>query len=831
MNRSVLFSLTVVTVVVVGITVIGLVPSVFHDGDIDQGAKNEVVGPSKRAEIPVLGQLPDFALIDQNGENFGTKELTGKVWVANFIFTRCTSTCPLQTNELTRIQRKLKKGPDWDDIRLVSISVDPEHDTPEVLDLYAQRAKADSTNWRFLTGGRGAIWQLCKQGFKLPVNQDSRNVGMPIFHSPRFVLIDGQGRVRGYYDALKEQGHQDLLRDISLILDNPQVQRIGVPGEIFDPPWLKERQELQQLSTGKFHVFHNFQFTDQILASEITFENQIVDDAGKYHKPVHYDHGNGLLVADVDGDKLLDIYFITQIGPNELWKNLGDGRFKKISDASPIELANKVSVSGVFADFDNDGDADLYVTTVRGGNFLFENDGVGKFTDTTDDSGLGYIGHSSAALAFDYNRDGLLDIFLCNVGLYTTDERGLGGYLVGVLDGFSGHLKPEERNEPSILFQNLGNNRFVDVTEKVGLIDNSWTGDASPIDVNEDGWPDLYLLNMQGNDEYYENVEGTHFIKKSRELFPRTPWGSMGIKAFDFDNDGDMDIYITDMHSDMSEDVGPEREKLKSRMRWPDSMINTSGTSIFGNAFYRNDGDGKFTEISDQIGAENYWPWGLSVGDLNAYGFDDAFVASSMNYPFRYGINSVLLNDRTNKFLDSEFILGVEPRRGGRTAKPWFELDGTEADNKHPVAEKYNITEKRVVWGALGTRSSAIFDLDNDGDLDIVTNEFNDVPMVLISNLTEKKSVQYIQVRLKGTKSNRDGLGAKVTVHVGDEVYTKIFDGKSGYLSQGLLPLYFGLDEAMVVDDIEVTWPSGLKQTMPGPIKSGATILITEQEE
>ena len=108
------------------------------------------------------------------------------------------------------------------------------------------------------------------------------------------------------------------------------------------------------------------------------------------------------------------------------------------------------------------------------------------------------------------------------------------------------------------------------------------------------------------------------------------------------------------------------------------------GNHALGNSFFHNEGDGNFREISDQINAENYWPWGLSVGDLNADGYEDAFLASSMNYPWRYGVNSVLLNNRGEQFLDSEFILGVEPRRDGRTSTLWFELDCDGEDQSHP---------------------------------------------------------------------------------------------------------------------------------------------------
>ena len=133
------------------------------------------------------------------------------------------------------------------------------------------------------------------------------------------------------------------------------------------------------------------------------------------------------------------------------------------------------------------------------------------------------------------------------------------------------------------------------------------------------------------------------------------------------------------------------------------------------------------------------------------------------------------------------------------------------------------------VWGARGTRSAAIFDVDGDGDLDIVTNDFNAEPMVLISNLTEKTRVHYLQVKLTGTKSNRDGLGAVVKVTAGGSTYTKVMDGNSGYLSHGLYPLYFGLGNAETVDRIEIVWPSGTKQTVQPPIKVNSTIEVREQ--
>ena len=414
-------------------------------------------------------------------------------------------------------------------------------------------------------------------------------------------------------------------------------------------------------------------------------------------------------------------------------------------------------------------------------------------------------------------------------------EEGHFRFYSGHDDGFHGHLMPW-RAERSILYRNNGDETFSDVSEEVNLIENGWNGDALPIDANNDGWIDLYVTDMQGHDEYWENQSGERFVKKTFSAFGKTPWGAMGIHAFDWDQDGLLDIYITDMHSDMSYDVPPtlEEEKKKSDIQFPEAYLRSGNRSIFGNAFYANNGDGTFSEISDQNGAENYWPWGLSVGDLNADGYEDAFVVSSMNFGFRYHPNTLLINDGGKMLRDAEFILGVEPRDGRRTAIPWFELDTSGSDQQHAIAQ--NIlkdrpdTKKISVWGALGGRSSAIFDIDNDGDLDIITNDFHSEPTVLVSDLSDKQpNLTYLKVKLEGTTTNREAFGSMVRIKTGDKTWTQVYNGKSGYLSQSSIPLYFGLNGTNSVDSISVEWPSGKVQQVEGPIQANQLITIREE--
>jgi hypothetical protein len=599
-----------------------------------------------------------------------------------------------------------------------------------------------------------------------------------------------------------------------------------------------KRKQIQAAQTWK--TFHDFTFTDRWEASGIRFEHRPVDDGARDYKAVHYDHGNGLAAADVDGDGRLDLYFVNQLGASQLWRNLGRGKFEDMTATAGVALADKIGVAASFADIDNDGLPDLFVTTVRMGNVLFKNLGGGKFKDITAESGIAVkrAAHSSGAVFFDFNQDGLLDLFVANVGVYTRNEKGRGGFYLGRSDAFQGWQFPA-RSEQSILYQNLGGGKFEDVSRKTGLEHSGWSGDATFCDLNQDGYPDLYVPSMSGDDKYYENDRGQRFVEKTAAYFPKTPWGAMGVKFFDYNLDGLMDLYVTDMHSDMTsgqikagdKDFSPVFEKQKSdvwcSVEWSPAALQGASNNVLGNAFHENQGRGKFVEVSAKVGAETYWPWGVSVADLNADGYEDIFVTAGMGYPLRYAINSVLLNEGGQWFVDSEFVLGVEPRMGNRIEKEFFTLDCSGDDKRHQLCRgKTGIVS---VIGTTSSRSSVAFDLDDDGDLDLVTNEWNDRPQVLISNLSEKKAIHQLKLKLIGTVSNRDGLGATVKVHCGPRTYTRYHDGKSGYLAQSSMPLYFGLDAAAKVDRIEVLWASGKKQVLTEKIPVDALLTITEE--
>ena len=563
-------------------------------------------------------------------------------------------------------------------------------------------------------------------------------------------------------------------------------------------------------------------FEDEAAKAGITFRTTfLASEQGEHFRINLYDHGSGIAVGDYDADGLDDIYFCNQLGSNVLYHNDGGGRFTDVTKAGGgIALSDRISVGAVFADYDGDGSQDLYVFTTRAGNALFRGRGDGSFEDVTEKAGLTLVAHTSSATFFDADGDGALDLLVTNTAKWTLNaiDPETKAY-VGPDD--LPHTFSSSPIEANVFYRNRGDGTFEDATKAAGLGGRGWAGDVAIFDYDGDGDLDVAIGSMFGRDQLYANDGEGHFRDVASEVLGRTPWGSMGVKVFDYDGDGRLDLLILDMHSDMwmapSFDIAsvardrkdltlavvPERDRARHIAAYPGTYGCQRSELIFGNALYHALGGGRFEEVSDRAGVETFWPWGAATGDFDGDGFEDCYVPSGMGYPFAYLNSPLMMNNGDGTFTDRAADAGLDPMPGGRDLAA--KIGGRVATR--------------------GSRCAAASDFDGDGRVDLVVGNFNDAPLLLMNR---SPSRSFIEFKLTGTGGNLDAIGALVTLTVGGRTLVRQVQATGGYLAQSSSTLHFGLGAATKVDQCEVRWPDGRIERVESPV-IGTRNLVRER--
>ncbi len=477
--------------------------------------------------------------------------------------------------------------------------------------------------------------------------------------------------------------------------------------------------------------------------------------------------GSGCAFLDYDGDGWQDILLVNgmdwpghkrQRSTLALYRNNRNGTFSDVTREAGLDL-EMYGMGVAVADYDNDGHPDILITCV-GQNRLFKNTGKGKFVDVTKSSGLsGREAFSSSALWFDFDRDGLLDLFVCNYVKWSPEHD-----VFCSNDGKrKSYCTPEAyRGETCWLFHNRGDGTFEDVTAHSGIFDSSSKSlGVAMLDYDHDGWPDLLVANdTQPNKLYRNNRDGTFKDVAVEAGIAFSADGKaragMGVDAADFDNSGSTGVAITN---------------------FDDEMIG----------LYRASGGGDFADVAT--------PSGVGMASRDRLGFGCIFMDADLDGWLDLAV--------ANGHID-ETVRNIRGNVGYAQPPQLFLNDGK--GKFHDVAAE--------VGGGFGQakvgRGLAYGDFDCDGDLDLLVTT-NNGPAYLYRNdqLAGNKS---IRIELVGTKSNRDGIGATVQIVAGDLRQTRMVKGGSSYLSQAELPLTFGLGKRGQIDRLLIQWPGGVAE-------------------
>ena len=527
---------------------------------------------------------------------------------------------------------------------------------------------------------------------------------------------------------------------------------------------------------------------------------------------------NGVAAGDVDGDGLDDLYVMQPSGlPNRLFRNRGDGTFEDWTERSGLDVLDGTS-QALIVDVDNDGDEDV-VLIAPPGPLLFNNDGKGRFVrDPLAFRLAGPLrGSAVSASMADFDRDGFLDLYLCT---YL--------YFIGASADKAGPPAPyhDARNgPPDVLFRNDGHGRFVDVTREAGIDNNErFSFAAAWGDYDGDGWIDLLVANDFGGKNLYRNLGGApgavRFKDVAAEAGVLDHGAGMSATWLDYDHDGRLDIYTGNMWSATGLRV-TARAAYQSGA--PEATRALYRRHARGNSLFRNRGDGTFEDVSLAARAEmGRWAWSSDVVDFDRDGWEDLFIVNGM---FTRG------DDAPN--LDSFFWRQVTARSPleRRTGTPYDDawrsinrllaVDGAEAPHERNVFLRNDghggFDE---VSGSLGLdldqdgRSFAVLDYDGDGDSDLAVFTPRSTPQIRLFRNDHPERGAAVAVRLRGARSNRDAVGARVTVETAGGRVTRLVQAGSGFISQHSKELLFGLGDSDRVSKLTVQWPSGQEQVL-----------------
>jgi len=524
----------------------------------------------------------------------------------------------------------------------------------------------------------------------------------------------------------------------------------------------------------------------------------LLDRRIRHINPLWANFISGAAVGDFDGDGWDDIFLVSSRRgvPNRLYRNNGNMTFTDVAAAAGLADLNDdddVCVGALWFDYDNDGRPDLLVLRF-GRSLLFHNDGNGHFTDVTARSGIAAKRMNPlSAVAFDYDNDGKLDVLIAG---YFADD-------VDLLHLASTKFLPNSDHDADnggskMLLHNNGDGTFADVTARSGLAHTGWTVSLAHGDYDNDGWQDVYFANDWGPDKLFHNNGDGRFTDVTAKAIGKDGKHGMNAEFGDYDNDGYLDLFVTNI---------TEPWLFECNMLW------------------HNNHDGTFTDLALET-CDTGWAWGGKFLDFDNDGLLDLYVVNGFISagPQEYWRAVVRLQATAGDRFDME------------DAKDWPAVGAMSFagyEHKALFHNEGNGTFKEIAAEAgvdnlLDGRGIAVADFDNDGALDMLVTNSNAAPALYQNRIGRANS--FLELKLVGTRSNRDAIGARVTLHVAGQKQIREVNCGNGYAAQSSLRVHFGLGKAQHADRVEIRWPSGIQQVLEN-IPVNQILVVREADE